>query len=550
CLELLKLSRYLVSLDTNKYFSIWQTLSAKLSSPLYLHFFPTLFAAANLFAFQANWKIDSKLPPIENSLTELKTFDWASSKADLLAKLKPDSILILPQRFLRSIQKSLPNFKVHYAASLVLQAEYFPNFLREPQTEKEFFYAWQWYKMDCPEQFNLAELIIKREDWSWWKSLIPANQARTNLELKGPALIAWETLGEEDWDLANTNQVVWWPVSPLWMEKSEEFQISLTEFIQKYHPEYQEDIEKLIARILVDQDVGEYGFQKDLWPEDLKIGIFQEFKNTISSIWQKSPSTLAEKEFQSKLDLLLNSDQGGRKLRINANLELFLQYRPLDLALAHKIKDQHRILSFYHPENVHIWWEDFLGLREDYPLFVPELQWQFPPDNFPNYKNADYKLAIKTEIMRQWRAQESSLVVVFSNKKHLQEFSDAILPEFIENGDLLFTSDQNRVKTLYQMKHTEQRFLFLVTVENLPFFWGEDLQIESLILTRLPFAYPDDLIEKYRQQKCRSAFSEHSLPQSVYTVYQAISAFQAREIICLDTAIRQNWAKPYYQLTK
>jgi len=265
----------------------------------------------------------------------------------------------------------------------------------------------------------------------------------------------------------------------------------------------------------------------------------QEMKSALAPIYEQSKGLghcqdRCDRQLE-KLDSFLDEADASRVLWLETSRRAFvLHATPLDIAenFSSALGERHRSLIFTSATLAHNGAFDTvareLGLEPeqtlclDTPFDYARNSLLYLPDNMPDPGSSDYDDAVIDAALPVLAASQGRAFLLFTSHRALrlgaQRLQDAKLPY-----PLLIQGDMPRDRLLTQFRKTPNAVLLGTS----SFWQGVDVKGEALscvIITKLPFAAPDDPILQARIQQLkrqgRNAFGELQLPAAITALKQ------------------------------
>ncbi len=143
------------------------------------------------------------------------------------------------------------------------------------------------------------------------------------------------------------------------------------------------------------------------------------------------------------------------------------------------------------------------------------------PTDMPEPNKPDYQEKVEEAILHLSLATRGRLMVLFTSYAQLLRTAEALRPLLAEAGISLFVQGEggSRQQILAAFRETEQA----VILGTRSFWEGVDVQgeaLSALIITKLPFAVPNDPIVSARSETFESPFYQYSVPEAILHLRQ------------------------------
>jgi DNA polymerase-3 subunit epsilon/ATP-dependent DNA helicase DinG len=143
------------------------------------------------------------------------------------------------------------------------------------------------------------------------------------------------------------------------------------------------------------------------------------------------------------------------------------------------------------------------------------------PTDIPEPNKPDYQSRVEETIVQLGLATQGRLMALFTSYAQLLKTADAIRPLLEEDGFTLFVQGRggSRQQILAAFRQTDRA----VIMGTRSFWEGVDVQgeaLSALIITKLPFAVPNDPIVSARSETFDSPFYQFSVPEAILNLRQ------------------------------
>ncbi len=143
------------------------------------------------------------------------------------------------------------------------------------------------------------------------------------------------------------------------------------------------------------------------------------------------------------------------------------------------------------------------------------------PTDMPEPNKPDYQQKVEEAILQLSLATQGRLMALFTSYAQLLRTAEALRPLLEEAGFTLFVQGEggSRQQILSAFRETEKA----VIMGTRSFWEGVDVQgeaLSALVITKLPFAVPNDPIISARSETFDSPFYEFSVPEAILNLRQ------------------------------
>ena len=143
------------------------------------------------------------------------------------------------------------------------------------------------------------------------------------------------------------------------------------------------------------------------------------------------------------------------------------------------------------------------------------------PTDMPEPNKPDYQRKVEDTILQLSLATQGRLMALFTSYAQLKSVAETIRPLLEEAGFTLFVQGEggSRQQILTAFRETERA----VILGTRSFWEGVDVQgeaLSALIITKLPFAVPNDPIVSARSETFDSPFYQYSVPEAILNLRQ------------------------------
>ena len=164
---------------------------------------------------------------------------------------------------------------------------------------------------------------------------------------------------------------------------------------------------------------------------------------------------------------------------------------------------------------------DVEELALDSPFDYKKNALVFLPSDMPEPNKPDYQTRVEEAIIQLSLATQGRLMALFTSYAQLLRTADAIRPLLEEAGVTLFVQGRggSRQQILAAFRQTDKA----VILGTRSFWEGVDVQgeaLSALIITKLPFAVPNDPIISARSETFDSPFYQFSVPEAILNLRQ------------------------------
>lgn len=180
------------------------------------------------------------------------------------------------------------------------------------------------------------------------------------------------------------------------------------------------------------------------------------------------------------------------------------------------------------------------------------------PSDMPDPNAEGWLEAVSDAVVRLTRASRGSALVLFTSRQHLDQAYERAAPSLREDGIPVYC--QSRPGLATELRRVFAREVDSVLFATRSFFEGVDVPgpaLESVILTRLPFAVPTDPIVEARwrrvEEQGRNPMLEYYLPMAILSFRQAMGRLiRSRSdrgcMILLDSrALRKSYGRQFLE---
>ncbi len=145
----------------------------------------------------------------------------------------------------------------------------------------------------------------------------------------------------------------------------------------------------------------------------------------------------------------------------------------------------------------------------------------FIPTDMPEPNKPDYQAKVEQTIVQLSLATQGRLMALFTSYAQLKQVAASIRPLLEEAGFTLFVQGEggSRQQILTAFRETDKA----VILGTRSFWEGVDVQgeaLSALIITKLPFAVPNDPIISARSETFDSPFYQYSVPEAILHLRQ------------------------------
>jgi DNA polymerase-3 subunit epsilon/ATP-dependent DNA helicase DinG len=143
------------------------------------------------------------------------------------------------------------------------------------------------------------------------------------------------------------------------------------------------------------------------------------------------------------------------------------------------------------------------------------------PTDMPEPNQPDYQRKVEETIVQLSLATQGRLMALFTSYAQLKSVAEHIRPLLEEAGFTLFVQGEggSRQQILAAFRQTERA----VILGTRSFWEGVDVQgeaLSALVITKLPFAVPNDPIIAARSETFDSPFYQYSVPEAILNLRQ------------------------------
>jgi ATP-dependent DNA helicase DinG len=179
------------------------------------------------------------------------------------------------------------------------------------------------------------------------------------------------------------------------------------------------------------------------------------------------------------------------------------------------------------------------------------------PGGMPDPNDTEAYTAATIEAVKRYAERtKGRAFVLFTNARFMRDVAEGLRDHFADNGYTLFVQGEglSRHLMLEKFRKVKRGVLF-----GLDSFWmGVDVRGEALsnvIITKLPFAVPDEPVVKARMDRIKSKggdpFRDYSLPEAILKFRQGVgrlirSATDEGIVVVLDPRVRSKWYGKYF----
>jgi DNA polymerase-3 subunit epsilon/ATP-dependent DNA helicase DinG len=171
------------------------------------------------------------------------------------------------------------------------------------------------------------------------------------------------------------------------------------------------------------------------------------------------------------------------------------------------------------------------------------------PSDLPQPNDSRYQPLVEQAIVDAAVAAQGRTLVLFTSYQQLRATGDVIRTQLERQGVLLLQHGQSsRSRLLREFRENEQAVLLGTRT-----FWeGIDLpgdELRCLLITRLPFAVPNDPLVSARSAEFEDPFNDYTVPDAVLRLRQGFGRLIRRAsdhgvVVLLDSRV---WRKEYGQ---
>ncbi len=145
----------------------------------------------------------------------------------------------------------------------------------------------------------------------------------------------------------------------------------------------------------------------------------------------------------------------------------------------------------------------------------------FIPTDMPEPNKPNYQAKVEEAILQLSLATQGRLMALFTSYAQLKDVAQHLRPLLEEAGFTLFVQGEggSRQQILAAFRETEKA----VILGTRSFWEGVDVQgeaLSALVITKLPFAVPNDPIISARSETFNSPFYEYSVPEAILNLRQ------------------------------
>ena len=147
----------------------------------------------------------------------------------------------------------------------------------------------------------------------------------------------------------------------------------------------------------------------------------------------------------------------------------------------------------------------------------------YVPTDIPEPQEPGYLEALESFLIKLHRAQQGSLLTLFTNRREMEQCFEAVRPALKEDGLRLVCQKWGVSVKGLKDDFLKDEHLSLFALKS---FWeGFDAPgstLKGVIIPKLPFGLPTDPLSCERQQRDDRAWAHYSLPAAVIEIKQAV----------------------------
>jgi ATP-dependent DNA helicase DinG len=177
------------------------------------------------------------------------------------------------------------------------------------------------------------------------------------------------------------------------------------------------------------------------------------------------------------------------------------------------------------------------------PFDYEESTLLYLPTDIPEPNNPGYQRAVESALNALVRAIRGRTLILFTSYSQLKNTANAIRERLAEEDIVLFEQGGggSRAQLLDNFKSAERGVL----LGTRSFWEGIDVTGERLscvVITRLPFAVPNDPIVSARSETYEDAFTQYSVPDAILRFRQGFGRLIRTRVdrgvvVCLDRRV-------------